>query len=107
MVEADTTGTYLVGTDGFSLYVFDNDEPGVSNCAGECADAWPPFTTDALTVVGAEGVTGTFATITRDDGSEQITYNDAPLYYYVGDEAIGDTNGDGLNEVWHLANVTD
>ncbi|MGZ8726514.1 MAG: COG4315 family predicted lipoprotein, partial [Aeromicrobium sp.] len=79
VVETDPSGAFLVGTDGFSLYVFDSDEPSVSNCSGECADNWPPFTSDGQTLTGGEGITGTFATITRDDSSVQITYNDAPL----------------------------
>jgi predicted lipoprotein with Yx(FWY)xxD motif len=48
-------------------------------------------------------VTGEIGTITRDDGSTQVTYNGAPLYYFAGDEAAGDSNGDGLNGVWHIA----
>ncbi len=45
-VDAVTTansdfGQIIVDTDGFTLYAFTNDEDGVSNCNGSCADAWP------------------------------------------------------------------
>ena len=58
--------------------------------------------TDALTV--GEGLDATqFAAITRSDGPLQVAFNDAPLYYFIGDAAPGDTNGDGVGDVWHLA----
>src|SRR5688572_28493687 len=34
-------GGFFVGPDGLSLYTFDNDEPDVSNCEGECLANWP------------------------------------------------------------------
>ena len=32
-------------------------------------------------------------TITRDDGTIQVTYNGLPLYHYSGDSPPGDTTG--------------
>ena len=52
------------------------------------------------------GVTGTLATVPRTDGSgAQVSYNGDPLYYYAGDTAAGQTNGDGVGGVWHLAGL--
>lgn len=90
----------LADSDGNTLYVFDDDEPGVSNCADECAVTWPPFSVGGDAVAG-DGV-GTLATITRDDGIIQVTHNDQPLYYYSGDTGVGDQAGDGRNDVWHI-----
>jgi predicted lipoprotein with Yx(FWY)xxD motif len=103
VVPLDPTGAFLMTPDGYSLYTFDNDSPNSSSCADECAGNWPPFTVGTLAVGGGEGVTGTFGSITRDDGMQQVTYNEAPLYFFGGDASPGDTNGDGLNGVWHLA----
>lgn len=94
--------TYLVPPDNFSLYVFDNDSPGQSACTGNCAGTWPPLP-GGPQYGGGAGVGGTFGSITRDDGTVQVTYNDMPLYFYSGDAAAGDTNGDGIGGVWHLA----
>jgi predicted lipoprotein with Yx(FWY)xxD motif len=38
-------------------------------------------------------VTGNLGTITRTDGSLQVTYNGLPLYFFSGDKAAGDANG--------------
>ena len=102
VIHTDETGSFLIAPNGSSLYTFDNDEPGISNCTGECIANWPAFSTEEQ-LTGGQGVAGTFDTLTRDDGSLQVTYNDAPLYLFAGDAAPGDTNGDGVGGVWHLA----
>jgi predicted lipoprotein with Yx(FWY)xxD motif len=105
---ADTVAisdSHLVGATGFALYTFDNDTAGVSNCSGGCLDNWPAL------LVGAENELHPgsglddqdFATITRDDGTLQVTYYGLPLYYFAGDSAPSDTNGDGVGDIWHLA----
>ena len=97
-------GSFLVGADGLSLYIFTPDAPGVSNCADACAEAWPPLTVESgATPSQGSGVPGTLGVITRDDGSEQVTYNDQPLYFYRDDSVPGDTNGQGLGDVWYVA----
>jgi predicted lipoprotein with Yx(FWY)xxD motif len=96
---------YLIGPDGLSLYTFDPDEPGVSNCEGECLDNWPALSVaseDEVTV-GSDLDAARFGTITRSDGTLQVAMDEMPLYYFIGDSAPGDINGDGLNDVWHLA----
>ena len=97
-------GTYLADADGMALYVFTRDEPGVSNCVGDCAAAWPPLTPPVgETPAAGEGVEGELDVIEREDGSLQITYEGDPLYYYVADGEPGQTNGEGLAGVWFLA----
>ena len=103
LADNDKVGKYLVGEDGKSLYLFTPDTDSKSNCTGDCAASWPPYTLeDGETVTGGEGVTGTFTTITRDDGTKQVAYAGHPLYYYGGDAAAGDTNGQGLFSKWYL-----
>jgi predicted lipoprotein with Yx(FWY)xxD motif len=48
------------------------------------------------------GIVGSFATLTRSNGSAQVTYNGHPLYTYVGDSAPGQANGNHirLNGGW-------
>ena len=97
-------GSVLVDGTGMTLYLFAKDTAGSgkSACAGACATNWPPLT---VTGVPAKptGATGTLATITRDDGSVQLTYNGMPLYRYAADKAAGDTKGDGVGGVWSVA----
>jgi predicted lipoprotein with Yx(FWY)xxD motif len=99
----DKLGKFLTGEDGKTLYLFTPDTATTSACNTGCVDSWPPFTLDAgETVKGGEGVTGKFGTITRQDGATQVTYNSHPLYYFSGDQAAGDTNGQGLNSKWYV-----
>jgi len=97
-------GTILTTSDGYTLYVFDNDSEGVSACTGSCADLWPPLTA-AGTPTAGDGVSGTLDVITRDDGSMQVTLDGQPLYLYSGDAAPGDTTGDGFGGVWHAVTL--
>lgn len=99
-------GPFLVGPDGKTLYVYSKDTSSASNCSGGCAQAWPPLTLPSGTSLpSVAGASGTFATITRSDGSTQVTYKGQPLYSYSGDSKPGDTNGDGVGGVWSLAKV--
>jgi len=96
-------GKFLTGEDGKTLYMFKPDTATTSACNTGCVDSWPPFTLDAgETVKGGSGVSGTFTTVTRSDGGMQVVYNGHPLYYFSGDQAAGDTNGEGLNSKWYL-----
>jgi predicted lipoprotein with Yx(FWY)xxD motif len=93
-----TAGTILVdGKTGMTLYTFTKDvkDSGKSNCTGGCLETWPALTVAAGgTPTGGTGVTGTLATITREDnGALQVTYNGLPLYFFKNDKAPGDLNG--------------
>ncbi|HKD97698.1 MAG TPA: hypothetical protein VKB69_08860 [Micromonosporaceae bacterium] len=98
-----SAGTYLTDGRGFALYDFVNDTPTSSTCVGSCATFWPPVTSPAT---AGSGVTASLiTTITRPDGTKQVAYNGHPLYFYNGDSAAGQTNGQGLNQeggVWWL-----
>lgn len=94
-------GEIVVDGEGMTVYMFDNDTQGAgaSSCEGECATNWPVVTTES-DAPEVEGVTGEIGTITGVDGSTQVTLNGWPLYYFAGDSASGDTNGQGVNDVW-------
>jgi predicted lipoprotein with Yx(FWY)xxD motif len=92
--------TVLTNAAGFTLYSFAPDTPTTSNCNGTCAQNWPPVKGPAT----ASGVTGTFGTIKRSDGSVQATFDGHPLYTFAGDTAPGQNKGNGLNisgGLWH------
>jgi predicted lipoprotein with Yx(FWY)xxD motif len=97
MANSKIGDTILVNASGLTLYKFSADSAGKSACSGACAMAWPPVTvTTGSTPKGGSGATGTFGTITRSDGTLQVTYNGTPLYTFSGDSAAGDTNGQNL-----------
>jgi predicted lipoprotein with Yx(FWY)xxD motif len=103
---AAAAGGYLTGEDGKSLYVYAKDTTAnQSACtADQCVQNWPPFTVESdETVVAGDGVSGTIATFDRGGGEMQVSYNGAPLYYFAGDTAAGDTNGASVSANWALA----
>lgn len=87
--------------DGFSLYTFDTDTDGVSNCTGGCLAAWPPLLADENDVAVAP-----YSIIDRSMGTnptaKQWAYQGMPLYYFVSDTVAGQTNGKAIPK-WHLA----
>lgn len=95
-----TLGTYLVAPNGMTLYMDMSDKAGASSCTGTCATVWPPYTIStsiaSSLLGGTPGIPGIISTITRADGSLQITYNNKPLYFYEKDTAVGDVKGQNV-----------
>jgi predicted lipoprotein with Yx(FWY)xxD motif len=104
LVSKDGLGDYLVDQDGMTLYFFADDEPdsGNSSCGDTCIQYWPPFYTGQI-IIPVELSWFDFNTISREDGSPQITYKGWPLYYYTNDYNPGDIRGQGINDVWFVA----
>ncbi len=97
-------GAYLTGEDGRTLYTFKPDSANTSTCTDACAANWPPFVVGAGdSVTAGSGVSGTLATFVRPDGTLQVAYNGAPLYYFANDTKAGDTNGQGVGGKWFVA----
>ena len=89
-------GTYLTDGSGRTLYVFAADTAGKSNCSGGCASFWPPLTgSSASAMSGAQAAM--VGTITRSDGTKQVTYDGHPLYYFKVDTKAGQTTGQGVD----------
>ncbi len=96
-----TLGSVLVGPTGMTVYTYTKDTKDVSNCYDKCAQNWPPLTLDKATdLVPGVNLPGKFNTITRKDGTLQVTYNGMPLYYWKDDKALGDASGEGVGKVW-------
>lgn len=88
----------LTDANGMTLYTFDKDTAGVTNCYDKCAENWPPLFADA----GATA-SGDFTIVERTDGTKMWAYKGLPLYLWVKDAAPGDTTGDMVGKVWHTA----
>lgn len=93
-------GEVLVDGEGRTLYLFEPDEQGASTCYDDCASNWPPLLAEGGAQAGEGADEALLGTSERRDGTTQVTYNDWPLYHFAGDEAAGDANGQGLNDVW-------
>jgi predicted lipoprotein with Yx(FWY)xxD motif len=104
-VHSSNGKSFLTDGAGRSLYLWVPDSSTMSTCSGACATAWPPLTAKG-TPTGGAGVTASdLGTISRSDGSKQVTYAGHPLYYFAGDKAAGQTNGegsDGFGAPWYL-----
>ena len=98
-MEADSSmGKIYTDAKGMTLYTFDKDEAGKSNCYDDCAVKWPPFEAAADAMAEEE-----WTIIERTDGKKQWAYEGKPLYLYVDDKKAGDMTGEGVGGVWHVA----
>lgn len=86
---------YMVDAEGKTLYTFDNDTLGISNCVDGCLDIWPIFSVEGLSEA-------------RDDfggleaNASHTAFQNHPLYYFHLDANVSDTLGDWVNNVWHV-----
>jgi predicted lipoprotein with Yx(FWY)xxD motif len=96
-MRSSPTGDIFTTPSGRTVYTYDSDSAGVSNCYDACAEEWPPVTAprDAQPV-------GNMTIIERRDGTRQWAYNGKPLYLYHDDKAAGDVTGDNEGGVWHV-----
>jgi len=101
-----SVGTYLVSSNSMmTLYQYSKDTSGVSNCTGTCATTWIPYTVSTSTSLSATSqniVTGQIGTITRTNGTMQVTYNGMPLYFYSKDVNPGDMKGNNFGGLWSV-----
>jgi predicted lipoprotein with Yx(FWY)xxD motif len=105
-VERTRAGMVLAGSKGLTLYYFTKDKPhsGKSACFGSCLSAWPALAAPVKAPAGAR-MPGPMGTITRGNGTVQVTINGFPIYYYVGDKAPGQISGNGVEGTWHIIKI--
>jgi predicted lipoprotein with Yx(FWY)xxD motif len=88
-------GKFLADGQGHALYLFEADKGTASTCTGACAAAWPPVTASAMPMAGGGVSQSLLGTTKRADGTEQVTYNGHPLYYFAADTGAGMVKGQG------------
>ena len=98
-------GEILSDGEGMILYMFTQDGPNQVNCTGACLESWPPFLAVDDYELGKGIDESLIGTASLPDGREIVTYNEMPLYYWVGDSRKGDTNGQGVNDVWYVVSA--
>jgi predicted lipoprotein with Yx(FWY)xxD motif len=97
-------GNILVDDRGMTLYRFTSDQPNVSTCYDSCARAWPPVLVDAVPTVEDATLSAGLGIAPRTDGTQQLTFQGAPLYAYIGDTQPGDITGQASDGVWFVVN---
>jgi predicted lipoprotein with Yx(FWY)xxD motif len=95
--QSTSLGRVMVDPRGRTLYAFAADAPHHSACTGSCLSYWPPVSGADSAALAGSGVTAKLGVLKRSDGSSQLTANGYPMYTYVGDKAVGQTNGQGTN----------
>jgi predicted lipoprotein with Yx(FWY)xxD motif len=106
-------GEVLVDADGAALYTADQEADGKVRCTAACAKTWLPLTVSGDAELADADVPGTLDTVKRPDGSDQVTFDGAPLYTFA-DDGAGQVTGDGLSDSfggetfsWSVASVSD
>ena len=101
-------GKFLADGQGRALYLFEADKGSMSACTGACAATWPPVTASAMPMAGGGVSQPLLGTTKRADGTEQLTYNGHPLYYFAADTGAGMVKGQGSTEFgagWYVLNA--
>lgn len=101
-------GKVVENQKGFVSYRFDadGDNPSKSTCNGDCAKIWPPLLTNdgKPTIKGIDS--SLIGTVTREDGTKQLTLKGWPLYGYIGDKKAGEWKGQNVNGKWFVITPT-
>jgi predicted lipoprotein with Yx(FWY)xxD motif len=98
--------TLLATTADRTLYTLSVEKHGKFVCTAEsgCTGIWHPLTVAAG--VKPQGPVK-LGTVSRPEGTVQVTYRGLPLYTFASDKKAGEVKGEGLKDVgvWHAATV--
>ncbi|MFF0459478.1 SCO0930 family lipoprotein [Streptomyces mexicanus] len=102
VVDNPEVGRVVTDSAGMTLYRFDRDtaEPAGSHCDGDCATTWPPVPAgDATAGTGIDQ--DLLGSLTRADGTRQLTIGGWPAYRYAKDTRPGQVAGQGVGGTWY------
>jgi predicted lipoprotein with Yx(FWY)xxD motif len=98
MTTKTPTGNIYTDAKGMTLYTFDKDTAGKSNCYDDCLASWP-----ILKAAADAKASGEWTVVDRTDGTKMWAYDGKPLYTFAKDKKAGDMTGEGVGGVWHVA----
>jgi len=89
---------YLTDAAGRAVYFIASPDGATTvQCTGECATTFDPVTGKAVVATGDTTVkVALIGEVARPDGTTHVTYGGKPLYYHRGDQASGETKGQGM-----------
>lgn len=100
--EAEVGGSKIyTDSHGMTLYTYDKDKAGESTCYDKCAANWLPLKAGAT----AKGE-GHWSVVERKDGTKMWAHDGKPLYTFVKDKKAGETHGENVGKVWHIAKAS-
>jgi predicted lipoprotein with Yx(FWY)xxD motif len=86
-----------------TLYSLSAEHGGKFICAStSCTQIWHPLSAAGGTPSGVASL----STVTRPDGTQQVTYKGMPLYTFAQDQNPGDAKGQGFKDVGTWSAVT-
>ena len=92
----------VMTADGMTVYLYTKDVPHQTNCYDICAMNWPPLLVTHTPTLD-HSFPGSFGSVTRKDGSKQLTYRNLPLYLYIEDPPGTDqVNGQDVDHEWFI-----
>lgn len=93
-------GKVVVDGNGRTVYIFDKDTSGKSNCEGDCLAKWPvvPAGESAPQLDGIDA--SLVGSVTRSDGSKQLSIGGLPIYLFAQDTKAGEAKGQAVGDVW-------
>ncbi len=100
-------GSVLAGPSGNTVYALVSAQGTPLPCMGSCLTAWPPVAAAAGSSPHAGS--GVSATLAVDAAVKQVTADGAPLYYFSGDGAPGQSNGEGIQSfggIWYAVQAS-
>jgi predicted lipoprotein with Yx(FWY)xxD motif len=101
-VAQNDLGEILTNADGRTVYLFEQDTDTTSTCMDSCASTWPALIATGKPTAGD----GVDASLLDTNDAGQVTYAGHPLYLYSADQAAGDTNGEGIGDLWYAVSPT-
>lgn len=98
--QSASLGTIVTDSKGRTVYLYTKDtaSPSSATCSGACAQNWPPVPANSGAVQGIDK--SLVGSVTRPDGTKQMTLAGWPLYEFAGDSSAGDAKGQGVGGVW-------
>ncbi|MFI7498801.1 hypothetical protein ACIBVL_09810 [Streptomyces sp. NPDC049687] len=94
-------GPTVTDATGFTLYRFtkDSTNPPKSACVEACAKLWPPVPADGASLPpGLDPAL--IGSLSRSDGTKQLTVGGMPVYRYAKDTKPGEARGEGVGGTW-------
>jgi predicted lipoprotein with Yx(FWY)xxD motif len=96
--------TVLTDAGGMTLYSLSAEQNGKFICTNTaCTQVWHALSAPAS---GAPTGVAALGTVTRPDGTKQVTYKGLPLYTFAQDQHPGEANGQGIKDVGTWSAVT-